>query len=187
MPSDPIRNNNHRFYGWPEWVNFSSISNSESVAGLAGSIASVFSKHIITACRTFRFPSLLIVVTIFIIRETKFVVSMPIPRNTELCAGPEDCLTIYDSLRRSQKYFNEHKKWQYFVPRSFTNSLRANFIDYDNVIICSNDNLATDNGQVGTMICSKVSHYSHFLRRLQLEIFSSDSFCHYFVLILPFR
>ena len=32
--------------------------------------------------------------------------------------------------------------------RSFTNSLRANFIDYDNVIICSNDNLATDNGQV---------------------------------------
>ena len=112
-----------------------------------------------------------IVIMIFIIRETKFVVSMPIPRNTELCSGPEDCLTIYDSLRRSQKYFNEHKKWQYFVPRSFTNSLRANFIDYDNVIICSNDNLATDNGQVGTMICSKVSHHSHFSRRLQFEIF----------------
>ena len=34
--------------------DFFSISNSESVAGLAGSIASVFSKHIITACRTFR-------------------------------------------------------------------------------------------------------------------------------------
>ena len=31
-----------------------SINKSESVAGLAGSIASVFSKHIITACRTFR-------------------------------------------------------------------------------------------------------------------------------------
>ena len=31
-----------------------SISKSESVSGLAGSIASVFSKHIITACRTFR-------------------------------------------------------------------------------------------------------------------------------------
>ena len=124
-----------------------SINKSESVAGLAGSIASVFSKHIITACRTFRFPSILIVVTIFIIRETKFVVSMPIPRNTELCAGPEDCLTIYDSLRRSQR--SEKKCFDSSVPpRSFTNSLRANFIDYDNVIICSNDNLATDNGQV---------------------------------------
>ena len=54
-------------------------------------------------------------------------------------------------------------------PRSFTNSLRANFIDYDNVIICSNDNLATDNGQVWRMIFRTVSHYSYFLRRLQLE------------------
>lgn len=85
-----------------------SINKSESVAGLAGSIASVFSKHIITACRTFRLlpPPIcivIIVVMIDIIRETKFVVSMPIPRNTELCAGPEDCLTIYDSLRRSEK------------------------------------------------------------------------------------
>merc|ERR1712173_130856 len=92
-----------------------SINNEESVSGLAGSIASVFSRHIITACRTFR--------------ETKIVVSMPIPRNTT-DAKPNDCLRFYDSLRKS-----------------FTNCLRANFIDYDNVIICSNDNLANDNGQ----------------------------------------
>ena len=83
--------------------------------GLAGSIASVFSRHIITACRTFR--------------ETKLVVSMPIPRNT-MDAKQGDCLQFYDSLRKG-----------------FTNCLRANFIDYDNVIICSNDNLANDAGQ----------------------------------------
>ena len=45
-------------------------------------------------------------------------------------AKPNDCLHFYDSLRKA-----------------FTNCLRANFIDYDNVIICSNDNLANDNGQ----------------------------------------
>ena len=73
---------------------------------------------------------------------------MPIPRNTELCAGPEDCLTIYDSLRRSQTSENGWFLTTKCPLRSFTNSLRANFIDYDNVIICSNDNLATDNGQV---------------------------------------
>ena len=92
-------------------------------------------------------------------RETKFVVSMPIPRNTELCAGNEDCLTIYDSLRRSKQNSTQMILQKTYVlfqtilpPRSFTNSLRANFIDYDNVIICSNDNLATDNGQVRTFL-----------------------------------
>ena len=84
-------------------------------------------------------------------RETKFVVSMPIPRNTELCAGPDDCLTIYDSLRRFPK-LGRGFFWILFFFRSFTNSLRANFIDYDNVIICSNDNLANDNGQVGRIV-----------------------------------
>ena len=80
-------------------------------------MASVFSRHIITACRTFR--------------ETKLVVSMPIPRNTEgLGTDSTDTLEFYDSLRKA-----------------FTNCLRANFIDYDNVIICSNDNLAAENGQ----------------------------------------
>ena len=75
---------------------------------------------------------------------------MPIPRNTELCAGPDDCLTIYDSLRRLR---NLRKIFlDFFFFRSFTNSLRANFIDYDNVIICSNDNLANENGQVGRMV-----------------------------------
>ena len=82
------------------------------LAGLAGSIASVFSRHIITACRTFR--------------ETKIVVSMPIPRQVASDSSqPPDCLQFYPSLRTG-----------------FTNCLRANFIDYDNVIICSNDNLA---------------------------------------------
>lgn len=97
-----------------------SISNEDSVAGLAGSMASVFSRHIITACRTFR--------------ETKLVVSVPIPRNTAgqdaRAAHAQDSLQFYDPLRKA-----------------FTNCLRANFIDYDNVIICSNDNLATDSGQ----------------------------------------
>ena len=105
------------------WVSefcVGSINKSESVAGLAGSIASVFSKHIITACRTFRLlpPPIcivIIVVMIDIIRETKFVVSMPIPRNTELCAGPEDCLTIYDSLRRSQKGNKSGWFWQQYI------------------------------------------------------------------------
>ena len=83
-------------------------------------------------------------------RETKFVVSMPIPRNTELCTGPDDCLTIYDSLRRFPKLVKDFSGFFFF--RSFTNSLRANFIDYDNVIICSNDNLANENGQVGRMV-----------------------------------
>ena len=54
---------------------------------------------------------------------------MPIPRNTA-DAKPNDCLHFYDSLRKA-----------------FTNCLRANFIDYDNVIICSNDNLANESGQ----------------------------------------
>ena len=82
-------------------------------------MASVFSRHIITACRTFR--------------DTKLVVSMPIPRNTEkqdTVNGNSDPLEFYDSLRRG-----------------FTNCLRANFIDYDNVIICSNDNLGNEAGQ----------------------------------------
>ena len=90
------------------------------IPGLAGSMASVFSRHIITACRTFR--------------ETKLVVSVPIPRNTAgqdaRAAHAQDSLQFYDPLRKA-----------------FTNCLRANFIDYDNVIICSNDNLATDSGQ----------------------------------------
>ena len=86
-------------------------------AGLAGSMASVFSRHIITACRTFR--------------DTKLVVSMPIPRNTERQDMENtDPLEFYDSLRKA-----------------FTNCLRANFIDYDNVIICSNDNLGNEKGQ----------------------------------------
>ena len=80
-------------------------------------MASVFSRHIITACRTFR--------------DTKLVVSMPIPRNTERQDMEQaDPLEFYDSLRKA-----------------FTNCLRANFIDYDNVIICSNDNLAAETGQ----------------------------------------
>merc|ERR1712228_578684 len=45
-------------------------------------------------------------------------------------ARPNDCLHFYDSLRKA-----------------FTNCLRANFIDYDNVIICSNDNLGNEKGQ----------------------------------------
>ena len=88
-------------------------------------MASVFSRHIITACRTFR--------------ETKLVVSVPIPRNTAgqdaRAAHAQDSLQFYDPLRKA-----------------FTNCLRANFIDYDNVIICSNDNLANENGQVGRMM-----------------------------------
>ena len=97
-----------------------------TISGLAGSMASVFSRHIITACRTFR--------------DTKIVVSVPIPRNTAdnsvtsvTRSSPGaacDSLQFYDPLRKA-----------------FTNCLRANFIDYDNVIICSNDNLAGDNGQ----------------------------------------
>ena len=83
--------------------------------GLAGSMASVFSRHIITACRTFR--------------ETNIVVSVPIPRNTK-ADNARDTLQYYEPLRKA-----------------FTNSLRANFIDYDNVIICSNDNLAAETGQ----------------------------------------
>ena len=80
-------------------------------------MASVFSRHIITACRTFR--------------DTKLVISMPIPRNTERQeVDNTDPLEFYDSLRRA-----------------FTNCLRANFIDYDNVIICSNDNLGNEQGQ----------------------------------------
>ena len=81
-------------------------------------MASVFSRHIITACRTFR--------------ETKIGVSVPIPRNTtdNKHNDTNDTLQFYDPLRKA-----------------FTNCLRANFIDYDNVIICSNDNLASENGQ----------------------------------------
>lgn len=81
-------------------------------------MASVFSRHIITACRTFR--------------ETKLVVSVPIPRNTTDNKNNDtnDSLQFYDPLRKA-----------------FTNCLRANFIDYDNVIICSNDNLANESGQ----------------------------------------
>merc|ERR1712083_185454 len=77
-----------------------------------------------TACRTFR--------------ETKLVVSVPIPRNTEkLESDNSDSLEFYDSLRKA-----------------FTNCLRANFIDYDNVIICSNDNLGNDSGQPDTKFYS---------------------------------
>ena len=51
-------------------------------------MASVFSRHIITACRTFR--------------DTKLVVSMPIPRNTERQdTGNTDPLEFYDSLRKA--------------------------------------------------------------------------------------
>ena len=78
-------------------------------------MASGFSRHIITACRTFR--------------ETNIVVSVPIPRNTKE-DSVKDNLLYYEPLRKA-----------------FTNCLRANFIDYDNVIICSNDNLATETGQ----------------------------------------
>ena len=73
-------------------------------------MASVFSRHIITICKTFR--------------ETKIVVSVPIPRNTTNIKTEDDKLVLFEPLRKA-----------------FTNCLRGNFIDYDNVIICSNDNL----------------------------------------------
>ena len=92
---------------WKKSGNYDLFSS-----GLAGSIASVFSKHIITACRTFR--SVVVEVDengldvveyhfcsidVDLSRETKFVISMPIPRNTE--GGQEgDCLQLFDSLRR---------------------------------------------------------------------------------------
>ena len=53
---------------------------------MAGSIATVYSKHIITASKTFR--------------ETNFVVSLPIPRNTSMIS-PGDCLQFHDQLRKA--------------------------------------------------------------------------------------
>ena len=141
-----------------------SINKSESVAGLAGSIASVFSKHIITACRTFR--SMICVLIIITHRyPPQCHHNFHLQRDKVCCvhADPAE----HGVVRRPRR-LSHHLRlsaqvpkiwngwfWQRYLPfRSFTNSLRANFIDYDNVIICSNDNLATDNGQVWTMILS---------------------------------
>ena len=76
---------------------------------MAGSIATVYSKHIITACRTFR--------------ETNFVISLPIPRNSAT-VSPGDCLEFHERLREA-----------------FNSCLKANIKEFENVVLCANDNL----------------------------------------------
>ena len=75
-------------------------------------MASVFSRHVITICKTFR--------------ETKIIVSVPIPRK-ETSSAEDDCLKFYESMRLA-----------------FSNCLKANLVDMENAIICCNDNLVSE-------------------------------------------
>ena len=94
---------------------------------MAGSIATVYSKHIITACRSFR--------------DTSFVISLPIPRSTPITPG--DCLQFHERLRNA-----------------FNSCLKANIREFDNVTLCTNDNLATEEGQPNSKYYSDSIHLS---------------------------
>ena len=92
-----------------------SINNEDSIAGVAGSIATVYSKHIIMASKTFR--------------ETVFVLSLPLPRTTTGLPA-NNPLTFHERLRKA-----------------FNSFLHANVHEYDNIVLCNNDNLTTECGQ----------------------------------------
>ena len=94
---------------------------------MAGSIATVYSKHIITACRSFR--------------DTNFVISLPIPRSKT--AVPGDCLHFHERLRNA-----------------FNSCLNANVREFDNVVLCTNDNLATEGGQSDSKYFADSIHLS---------------------------
>ena len=175
-----------------------SITNEESISGVAGSIATVYSKHIIMASRTFR--------------ETVFVLSLPLPRTT---TGRLFNPNIFHNLEKNKKtiwfqihynlkinisklkiilkyksfiyslnvlliyvYNNKSYKSSLFdnifyytlfiikimflfsgldasnpftfherLRKAFNSFLQANVHEYDNIVLCDNDNLVTDCGQ----------------------------------------